>query len=90
MDSLVELKEVIKIRDVSTIWEMVENMEVPLTISMENVQEFDGAGMQLILHILNLNSAKPDKYIISGLKDPLINKLKNYGYKPGDTKGVEN
>lgn len=86
MENCIEISEVVKIRDVSAIWQSVEDMDKPVTVTLDKVTEFDAAGMQLIIHLLNLNSNKPEQYVISGLNDSLMEKLINYGYRPSNKK----
>ena len=77
----------LKIRNIKTEWtkispilQKVSGKKTPVQIDMSKVESIDGAGLQLILLLLNNIEGFPEKYILKGLSDKIKQTSEIYGY----------
>ena len=79
MEQLV-LNKSMKVKNVGKIWKTFLSNSEPLEIDFNKVENFDGAGLQLLIYILTMIKETPEMYSKKNLKKGLINKVKEYGY----------
>lgn len=70
----------LKIQNITTAWNDINKIESPTQIILDNISDFDCAGMQLIIHLYNISRKNPEKYIIVNSSVELTYKLKSFGY----------
>lgn len=79
---IIKLEKELKIRNITTVWDSIDNEELPVEIILDDIEEFDGAGIQLIMHLYTLFEKDPEKYKVTNNSVELSEKLKSFGFIP--------
>ena len=80
MGKNITIEKEIKIRNVKKVWGNIKAQKTPLDLNLKEVEVVDGAGLQLIIFLLNLSKKFPPKYKIIGISEKLKSLLGSTGY----------
>lgn len=75
----IDLPETLKIASVQNIWNDIQQKEKPIEIRTDKLKNFDGAGFQLLMLILDQKNVE-NEYQINDFTKEIEIKIESYGY----------